>query len=53
MELRSILLKVWSEAYDLEIQRIEGIQNLYEEIVKSNQSIFGPDTLKNLVLLRS
>lgn len=35
-DLRAMLLKIWTEAWDLEQQRIDGIQNLYEEIVKSN-----------------
>lgn len=45
-------MKTWSDAYNFEQQRIDGIQNLYEEIVKSNSTIFGPEVLKQLVVLR-
>ena len=50
--LRAMFLKIWTESVDLEQQRIDGIQNLYEEIVKSNQTIFGPEVLKQLAILR-
>lgn len=50
--LRDMLIKVWKEACQLESSRITGIQNLYEEIVKSNQTIYGIDVQKQLLHLR-
>ena len=32
--------------------RVQGIQNLYEEIVKSNQTIYGVEVQKQLIHLR-
>lgn len=51
-DLREILMSVWSGAVEFEKQRLTGIQNLYEEIVKVNQTIYGVDVLKKLVTLR-
>lgn len=42
-ELRGMLIKVWQDAIILEQARVAGIQNLYEEIVKSNSTVYGID----------
>ena len=51
-ELRGMLIKVWQDAIILEQARVAGIQNLYEEIVKSNSTIYGIDQQKQLIALR-
>jgi len=40
-DLRHMLITMWKDATTLEEARIRGIQNLYEEIVNSNQKIYG------------
>jgi len=47
-----MLIKVWQDAIILEQARVAGIQNLYEEIVKSNSTIYGIDQQKQLIALR-
>lgn len=51
-ELRAMFLKIWQEANDIETERIKGIQHLYEEIVKINQTIYGQDILQKLIECR-
>ena len=45
-ELRSTFLQLWQESQELESKRVFGIYTLYEEIVKSNQSVYGAQVLK-------
>ena len=45
-ELRSTFLQLWQESQELESKRVLGIYTLYEEIVKSNQSVYGAQVLK-------
>ena len=47
-----MLIATWNEALNQESLRIKGIQNLYEEIVKSNQTIYGSTVQKELLHLR-
>ena len=51
-ELRTMLINVWNEALNMETQRIRGIQNLYEEIVKSNSNVYGEQAQKELIHMR-
>jgi hypothetical protein len=47
-----MLINLWNEALNMETQRIKGIQNLYEEIVKSNSNVYGAQAQKELVHMR-
>ena len=46
--MRESFLKLWEEATEMELKRVNGIYFLYEEIVKSNSSIFGDKIFKDL-----
>lgn len=50
--MRETFLKLWEEASEMEEKRVNGIYFLYEEIVKSNSSIFGANFLKDLSNLK-
>jgi len=50
--MRETFLKLWEEAVEMELKRVNGIYFLYEEIVKSNSSIFGDKIYKDLQNLK-
>lgn len=51
-DLRTMLITVWNEALQMETLRIKGIQNLYEEVVKSNSNVYGAQAQQELVRMR-
>lgn len=51
--LRNMLVDLWSEAVFLEEARVNGIQSLYEELVQSNQSLYGQEVMKQLLSLKN
>lgn len=50
--LRNMLVDLWSEAVFLEEARVNGIQSLYEELVRSNQTLYGQEVMKQLISIK-
>ena len=51
--LREMLIKTWKLAKEIDHQRLTGIFILYQEIIKSKQSVYGIDTLAQILELKS